>query len=417
MRTLSVITLTAALTLGSVAPAAASVNSTINRWLAASPYAGRHTSLLVWDRTSGRFLAGHNASRELRPASNMKLLTTAAALDRFGVGDHLSTQVMATGTLSGGTLHGNLWLVGGGDPSLSTNTFSHNAWGGVSGRLSDLAAALRAVGIQRVTGRLYGDAGLFDSRRTAPFWKPSYWKDCPPLSALSVNESLFRFGRPEASPDPALYAAQLMVHSLKARGVLFAHGPATGNHPASARQVAVELSPAVTRLLRQMDEVSDNYYAETLTKGLAVHGGLAGTTANGVRAIRNAVSGLGVPLTRARIYDGSGLSLGDRLSAAGVLLVLRRAGDHAWGWYFRHALPVAGVSGTLQHRMLSGPAHGNVVAKTGSLSDASALSGYLTTANGHRVLFSIIINHPAINAGRAHAIQDRICQYLAASRP
>jgi serine-type D-Ala-D-Ala carboxypeptidase/endopeptidase (penicillin-binding protein 4) len=417
VRRIPVILLTVAVVLGTAGPAAASVGTSIYRLIAASPYTGAHLSLLVWDRTSGRFLAGYGASRTLRPASNMKLLTSAAVLDRFGVGAHLQTRVMATGTLSGGTLTGNLWLVGGGDPSLATDVFSTKAWGGASGRLSDLAAAVRAAGIRRVTGRLYGDEGMFDTVRTAPGWKPSFWRDCPPLSALSVNESLLRFGEPQASHNPALYAAQLFVKSLRAHGVLFAHGPATGTHPGSARTVASEASPQITRVVREMDQVSDNYFAEVLTKGLAVHGGLAGTTANGVRATRNAVSGLGVGLHTARIFDGSGLSLDDRLSAATILELLRQTGNERWGWYFRHALPLAGVSGTLADRMLSGPAHANVLAKTGTLDSASALSGFLTTRNGHRVLFSILINKPSINQTRAHLLQDRICQLLAGSSP
>lgn len=415
-RTLA-ITLTAAVVLGTAGPAAASVGTGINRLIAASPYTGGHLSLLVWDRTSGHFLAGYQASRTLRPASNMKLLTSASVLDRFGVGARLTTRVMATGTLANGTLSGNLWLVGGGDPSLATNTFSNHAWGGVSGRLSDLAAAVRGAGIQRVSGRLFGDASLFDNVRTAPGWLPISWRDCPPLSALSVNESLFRFGEPQASHNPALYAAQLFVKSLRAHGVVFVHGPSTGAHPASARTVASQPSPQITRVVREMDQVSDNYFAEVLAKGLAVHGGLAGTTANGVRAIRNTVGSLGVGLGTARIYDGSGLSLDDRLSAATILVLLRQAGDQPWGWYFRHALPLAGVSGTLAHRMLTGPAHANVLAKTGTLNDASALSGYLTTRNGHRVLFSILINHTSLNQTRAHILQDRICQLLAGSSP
>jgi D-alanyl-D-alanine carboxypeptidase/D-alanyl-D-alanine-endopeptidase (penicillin-binding protein 4) len=347
----------------------------------------------------------------------MKLLTTAATLTRLGVGARLTTRVLASGRLAGSTLDGNLYLVGGGDPSLATDSYSRVAWAGVSAHLSDLAAAVRAAGIRRVTGRLYGDPSVFDSRRTAPFWKSSYWRDCPPLSGLSVNESLLRFGPPQASSRPALYAAQLMVRSLHSRGVVFAHGPAAGTHPSTAWAVAAERSPPVTRLLRQMDLVSDNYFAETLTKDLAVHAGRLGSTANGVRAIRNAVSGLGVSLSRARIYDGSGLSLGDRLTAGAVLVVLRQSSRQPWGWYYRRSLPVAGVSGTLSERMTRGPAHANVTAKTGTLDDASALSGFVTAANGHRLLFSILINHRRINANRAHALQDRICQYLAALRP
>jgi D-alanyl-D-alanine carboxypeptidase/D-alanyl-D-alanine-endopeptidase (penicillin-binding protein 4) len=416
VRTLLVITLTTVGLSAAAVPAHASVNARINRWVAGSPYAGRHTGLIVWDSTSNRYLAWHDVRRQLRPASNMKLLTTAATLTRLGVGAHLTTRVLASGTLSGGTLHGNLYLVGGGDPSLDTDTYSREAWGGVSAHLSNLSAAVRSAGIRRVTGRLYGDPSVFDSRRTAPYWKSSYWRDCPPLSGLSVNESLLRFGYPQASAHPAIYAAQLMVRSLHSRGVVFAHGPAAGTHPSTAWAVAAEQSPPVTRLLRQMDLVSDNYFAETLTKDLAVHAGRLGTTARGVRAIRNAVSGLGVNLSRARIYDGSGLSLGDRLTAGALLVVLRQSSRQSWGWYFRRSLPVAGVSGTLSDRMTRGPAHRNVTAKTGTLDDASALSGFVTAANGHRLLFSILINHSRINVSRAHALQDRICQYLAALR-
>ena len=415
MRRTFIISLVAVLATPAVAHA--SVDPTIERWLAASPFAGRHTSLAVWDGTRHRLLAAHLVTRELRPGSNMKLATSAAVLERFGVGTRLETRVLASGSLSAGTLHGNLWLVGGGDPSLATNAFSRAAWGGVSGRLNDLATAVRAAGIRRVTGRLYGDESLFDRRRTAPFWKPSYWRDCPPLSALSVNESLLAFGQPRASFDPPLFAAQLFVKSLHAHGVTFAHGPSTATHRSTSPLVASESSPTLTRLVYEMDQVSDNYFAEVLTKDLAVHGGLAGTTANGVRAIRNANADLGVPLRGAHVYDGSGLSLGDRLSAANVLSVLQRARAQPWGWYFEHALPLAGVSGTLVHRMRSGPAYRHVFAKTGTLPDASALSGFVTTANGHQVLFAILMNHDRINLTAAHRLQDRICQLLAGSSP
>jgi len=170
--------ITAALLLSAAQPAgAATIDNTVGRMIARSSFSGKHTTLMVWDRSSGRLLAVHKRDLELRPASNMKLLTSSAVLEREGTSARLRTRVYATGSLSGGTLRGSLWLVGGGDPSLSTNVFAVKAFGGYSGHLSDLAAAVRAAGIVRVTGRLYGDESLFDSRRTAPFWKPSYWMD------------------------------------------------------------------------------------------------------------------------------------------------------------------------------------------------------------------------------------------------
>jgi serine-type D-Ala-D-Ala carboxypeptidase/endopeptidase (penicillin-binding protein 4) len=173
----------------------------------------------------------------------------------------------------------------------------------------------------------------------------------------------------------------------------------------------------MSRLVRQMDKQSVNFYAEVLTKDLAVRGGRIGTTANGVRAIRNAVHDLGLAYPQARIYDGSGLSTGDRLSAAEILGLLRNVGTRGWSAFYRDALPVAGVDGTLAQRMRTGPAHGNVRAKTGTLDDASALSGYLNSRNGHRIIFSMIMNRTAMNVLAAHKLQDRIAQYLAGSRP
>jgi D-Ala-D-Ala carboxypeptidase 3 (S13) family len=300
----------AALLVFAPAAGAATLDQTVEAWLAGSQVSGSHTSLMVLDRTTGRLLVVHDATTELRPASNMKLLTSAAVLERFGVGSHLTTRVMTGGTLAGGTLTGNLWLVGGGDPSLATNTFSINSWAGVSGRLADLAIAVHAAGIRRVTGRFYGDESRFDRVRSGPFWKAPWWRDCPPLTALSVNEDLFAFGQPQASPDPPLFAAQHFVSSLRAQGTVFRVGPSTGTHPATARVVASEASPALTRLVRQMDQRSDNYYAEVLAKNLAVHGGLAGTTANGVRGIRNAVGDMGVVLSGARVRRIGALARG-----------------------------------------------------------------------------------------------------------
>jgi D-alanyl-D-alanine carboxypeptidase/D-alanyl-D-alanine-endopeptidase (penicillin-binding protein 4) len=395
---------------------AATINQTINGWIAHTKFSGAHTTLLVFDRNTGKFVANHRASTVLKPASNMKLVTSATALFRYGTSSQLTTRVMTGGSLSAGTLHGNLWLVGGGDPSLSTGTFSRKAWGGSSGRLDQLATAVRAAGITRVTGRIIGDESRFDKRRTAPFWKPSYWRDCPPISALSVNMDLWTYGSPEAAPNPAQHSARLFRAALIGAGVKVGGGAGAAVRPTTVHVVATEQSPTMARLVRQMDRNSVNYYAEVLLKDLAVRGGRPGTTANGVHAVRNAIHDLGLSFATARIYDGSGLSTADRLSAAQIVSLLRKVSARPWASAYRGALPQAGVNGTLRHRMRTGPAHRTVIAKTGTLDDASALSGYATAANGHRILFSMIMNRKAMNILAAHKLQDRICQLLAGSR-
>jgi serine-type D-Ala-D-Ala carboxypeptidase/endopeptidase (penicillin-binding protein 4) len=166
-----------------------------------------------------------------------------------------------------------------------------------------------------------------------------------------------------------------------------------------------------------MDQVSDNFYAETLTKDLAIDAGRRGSTKAGTRITHRYVHNLGVDLAGARIWDGSGLSKGDRLSVRQILGVLRRAANQPYGWFYRHALPVAGVSGTLTHRMQSGPAYRNALAKTGTLKGASALSGFVTARNGHHLAFSVLMNRANMNILAAHRLQDRIVQLLAASAP
>ncbi len=403
-----------------VAPAtanAASLDARIEHLIARSQFGGSRTGLAVFDRTAGRYLAIHNGRRQLRPGSNVKLATSAALFIRFGPSARLRTRVMASGPLSGGTLNGSLFFVGGGDPSLSTKPFARAVHGGGGTLVSEVAAAIRARGVQRVIGRLYGDESAFDTRRTGPLWKPSYWQDCPPISALSVNEDLFSAGHPQASSNPPLFAAQILKKSLKNRGVVFQKAPRVRVHPHSAWVVASVSSPHVSRLVRQMDLPSDNYYAEVLTKTLAVHAGLRGTTRNGTLTTRRSLRRIGVKMRGASLMDGSGLSLGDHMSARQILSILRRSARRPWGYYLHAALPVAGVSGTLRDRMRSGPAHGNAHAKTGTLNTASALSGYVRSVNGHRLVFSIVQNRrPRLDVLAAHRLQDAIVQLLAGSR-
>jgi len=396
---------------------ASALDRKVDGMVAASGFAGSHTGIAIVDRGTGRLLAVYHGRVELRPASNMKLMTSASAFGRLGFSSRLQTRAMAGGALTAGTLHGNLWLVGGGDPSFSTVPFSRAAFGGASGLVHDLAVHLKAAGVKRITGAVVGDESAFDTIRRGPDWKRDSWMDCAPLSALTVNEDLFRFGDFAAAPSPALRAAQQLTLALQRQGIAVGHPAHMGTHPGAAHTLAAESSPTIHRLVFEMDQVSDNFFAETLTKDLAVAAGRRGSTKAGTAITHRYVHNLGVDLAGARIWDGSGLSKGDRLSARQILGVLRRAGAEQDGWFYRHALPLAGVSGTLTDRMRSGPAFRNALAKTGTLDGASALSGFVTARNGHHLAFSIVMNRRHINIPAAHRLQDRIVQLLAASAP
>lgn len=400
------------------ATAQAGVGADISAIVARSPFGGSGTGIAIYDITGHRSLYHLHARAELKPASNMKLTTAATVLADIGAGARLTTRVYATGTLANGTLTGSLWLVGDGDPSLSVGAFRRRAFDGIGTRIGVLAEAVRAAGIRTVTGRVWGDETLFDTRRTGPYWKPDYWRDCPPISALSVNEDLVSYFEPYSYGQPAVHAADVLRGSLRKHGVVVGHDSRAGTVPASgAVQVAAAPSPLVGRLVKIMDRRSDNYFAEVLNKRVAVAVGASGTMAHGRREARRYLASIGVDLSGARLYDGSGLSPADRLSPKQLVTLLRRVLKQSFADTFRQSLPVAGVNGTLAHRMRSGPAYGNAQAKTGTLSDASDLSGYVTAANGHRIVFSIMVNHRRLNITAAQRLQDRIVQALARSRP
>lgn len=376
------------------------------------------SGVAVFDTNTAKQVYLHRWLVQMKPASNMKLTTAAAVLGKMGSWRQLHTKVYVTGTLTSGTLHGNVWLVGGGDPSLSTETYARQRFYGTAARIGDLATALRAAGIRHVTGRVYGDESKFDLKRTAPGWKPSYWQECPPITALSVNEDWVSFGSLYSYRYPALHSAAVLHSSMIGHGISVAGGAATGKLPTRARPLGDEASPTMSRLVRQMNMPSDNFYAEVLNKDIARFSGLTGSTWAGRYATRRYLTtNLQADMVGSRLIDGSGLSDANRLSAHNLLSLLRRAHAASYSYWFTNSLPLAGVSGTLANRMRTGPASHNARAKTGTLDDASNLSGYVYTANHHLMVFSILVNRPNLDISAAHGFQDRIVQLLAGARP
>jgi PBP4 family serine-type D-alanyl-D-alanine carboxypeptidase len=159
-----------------------------------------------------------------------------------------------------------------------------------------------------------------------------------------------------------------------------------------------------------MDKESDNFTAELLLKQLGAVVLDRGTSAGGAAVVMQTLAEANVPLAGVRIVDGSGLSRLDRLTTNAVAAILRAAwNDPAVRPAFIAGLPVAGVNGTLETRLRRPPARGRVLAKTGTTSDASALSGYV----GARFLFSVLQNGHPVSYWWARRAQDRFVQVLA----
>ena len=219
--------------------------------------------------------------RQLTPrilASNTKLFTTTAALSRFGTDGTLGTEVLGKGELdTEGVFRGGLYLRGGGDPTFGSRRFTTRSYGG-GATVQDLAVLLEEIGIERVTGRVFGDESAFDSLRGGPEsgYGVSPWVG--PLSALSYNRGLFTESGRGYQANPPAFAAARLDEALEARGVTVRLKPRAGLTPKDARVLASVDSPPMSRLIRLTNKPSDNFFAEMLLKDLADQAGGAGTT-------------------------------------------------------------------------------------------------------------------------------------------
>jgi D-alanyl-D-alanine carboxypeptidase/D-alanyl-D-alanine-endopeptidase (penicillin-binding protein 4) len=364
----------------------------------AVPHVDRSRSAaLAVDLTTGKPVYVQNLRRPLIPASNEKLAVTYASLLALGPTFRFSTDVLGEGELEGQIWRGDVVLKGYGDPTLSTLD------------LLTLASQLYSQGIRRVAGRVVGDESFFDGRRTAPGWKPYFFmNESPPLSALTVDRARYRG---YMTKNPALAAALSFRAALIRAGISVAGRALVGRADAAAVPLASNQSVPLDLVLRFMDHESDNFTAELLLKQLGAGLGPQGTTAAGAQVVHDLLTEQQIPLVGVRIVDGSGLSRLDRLTTEAVVGMLRSSWlDEDLRETLLSALPVAGRSGTLDGRMRGTAAAGRVRAKTGTLSEASALSGYVR----RRYAFSVIQNGSPVSVYWARRAQDRFAAVLAA---
>jgi serine-type D-Ala-D-Ala carboxypeptidase/endopeptidase (penicillin-binding protein 4) len=385
---------------GADAPAGSSkpeLATKLARALAVPHVQSRLSGAAAVSLATGRTVFLRHPTLALVPASNAKLAVAYASLALLGPEHRLDTVVYGEGELLGSIWKGDLILKGFGDPTLSRAD------------LGALARQIRAAGIRQVTGGIEADESYFDSRRTGPAWRSYYYiGESPPLSALTVDRARFRGW---VTTKPALSAGSQFRFALRAAGVGVRGRVVPGVADPSAEQLATTTSPTLARIVAYMNRESDNFTAELLLKQLGAVDRGRGTSAAGAEAVRGALRGAAIPLAGVRIVDGSGLSARNRLTAAAVIGILVVA------WHdprirpaFVHSLAVAGVNGTLEDRLERPPARGAVLAKTGTLPESSALSGY---ARG-RWAFAVIQNGRPVSQFWARQAQDRFASVLAA---
>jgi D-alanyl-D-alanine carboxypeptidase len=298
----------------------------------------------------GSYLYRHLDQADRAPASNEKLMLSMALLDTFGPEYRIGTIVSAQ-DLEGSVVHGDLWILGRGDPIVS------------KAALAQLAAAIASAGIERVEGHVMGATNYFSQDWNAHGWN---------------NEARDYVNRPTALTfqgnhvDHAEQAAAAMLTKLLEQRDIAVRGRADdGTPPNHLTPIATLQSKPLTTILVKMLRPSWNFAAEVLGKGLGVETrGTPGTIAKGAAAIQDWVRDHGA--ADFRLYDSSGLSYADRVDAAGMIQLLWAAEAADWGDELRDALPTGG-QGTLKDRLKSV----RVRAKTGTLTGISALSGWV----------------------------------------
>ncbi|MBO7120504.1 MAG: D-alanyl-D-alanine carboxypeptidase/D-alanyl-D-alanine-endopeptidase [Bacteroidaceae bacterium] len=342
--------------------------------------------LYVYDLTDGEPLFAVNAAQRMRPASCQKVVTAVTALHFLRNDFKLTTDFRITGTVSGGVLNGDLIVVGGMDPLVT------------SAELLQAAASIRQQqGIQRITGNIIYDRSM---REDTPYgWGWCWDDDYGPLSALLVD------GKDNFE--------QKWTNALEQAGITVGYAAGTGKKGKQQTKSVYAIRHYIDDLLAPMMKQSDNIYAECLFYQTAATTGKKGAGhKEAAQRTEELLRRIGVNPTPYKVADGSGLSLYNYVSAEMLVALL----GYAWQTesireHLLPSLPVSGYDGTLKNRMTGTAAEGNVRAKTGTVTGISSLAGYITAANGHVLAFAII-NQGVAQASMGRAFQDKVCQEL-----
>lgn len=342
--------------------------------------------LEVYDLTADSILYKVNEHQMLRPASTMKLLTAITAIDKLGGSYQFRTQLYYTGKVEDHTLTGDLYCVGGFDPRFNIDD------------MNAFVESIRRMGVDTIRGSIVADRSMKDADLLGEGW--CWDDDNPPLSPLTIGRNTQFVDR--------------FIRQLVDDGVVLDVRISDGTLPDSAFHLCSRFHSIDQILLRMMKQ-SDNFYAEAMFYQLAAHQGHRPARAKDAAAIvKRLISKVGLGHRPYRIADGSGLSLYNYLSADLEVRLLRYAYRNSTVYlHLLPSLPVAGSDGTLRNRMRGSFAADNVKAKTGTLEGVSALAGYCTAANDHRLCFSII-NQGVMHTSNARRFQDRVCNALCA---
>ncbi len=436
-------------------------------------------AVVVQSLDSGEVLYSFNALKLMMPASNMKILTLAAAAERLGWDYQFETHVLTSGEVDrDGVLHGDLIVRGSGDPTIGCRSDEQRS------AFDSWVKALGKAGIRSVTGRIIGDDRAFDGESLGAGWAWDYlgYGYAAPIGALPYNDDTvdltIRAGRTEGQPvdidarpadsglvvvNHAVTAAagsttDIALHRIPSSSVV----EVTGTVPAGApefietasvdnptdffarafrqalishgisvegpaldidatmpldhgieRVVVSHKSPAIRDIGTTLMKVSQNLYAEILLRTMASQNG-TGTVEAGRRIVTEILAGWGVGSDSFVMYDGSGLSRYNYVTADTLVKILKQMyEDPRHRENFMATLPIGARDGSLANRFKGTRAEGAVRAKTGSIANVRSLSGYVQTADGEPLVFSMLVNHFTAPQSSIDALTDRVVAKLA----
>lgn len=431
-----------------------SLSSKINKVIENNFFDTCLISIQIEDLTTNKTIFQKNEKLLLRPASNMKILTSAAGLIYLGKDYEFTTNFYYDGYISNDTLHGNLFFEGGCDPDFTTNDFYH------------FVNSLSEKNIKYISGNIFGDISFKDSLYWGKGWMwdddPS--SDAPRLSALNLNdncvtiitsEHMIRLS-PKTSFVELIFNEQDSVFSvtrdwLNGTNKIIISGKARYNDSIKiniikpeeyfltvfkeildSNNISVAGVIGISKVLnnckflaaskRKYSEVinnlnknSDNLTAEMTIYALSEkYFGKPASAENGIALINLMIDSIGLKSAKYRIVDGSGVSHYNVISAELIVKLLKYIYQNYPDKFkiFYESFSVAGVDGTLENRMKNSKAFNNVHAKTGTLAGVSCLSGYVRTKRNHLLAFSIMMQNFVGSSKRARDFQDEICEIL-----
>ena len=354
----------------------------------------------------GRTVGAAHADLVVIPASNMKILVAAVALEVLGDSFRYTTQVVGPAPANG-VVAGDVYLVGGGDPLLSGEWYPDSGLDRFRAfnitSLDQLGRDLAAAGVTQIQGVVRGDGSRYDDEFYAPGWGGGVaGLEAGPYDALLVNDSRV-LDDDQRGADPNEAGAREFVRILTAQGIAVTGGSGTGVAPAGIDSLASIESLPLSAVIEEMLTNSDNNTAELMVKeiGLATAG--VGTRQAGLDAIASTVTSWGIDTAGLQLGDGSGLSLDNRITCTTLLGVLQHVGfDSPVGT----GLAIAGQTGTLIDVFGDTPVAGRLRGKTGTLNNppfnedppaVKALSGYLPVDGGGAIEYVLILNGPTIS--------------------